>query len=50
MEICGTFMQNAERGIWRKFLGLSCDRRDRWSPYIHSLWNNLGDFMPWRCS
>jgi hypothetical protein len=26
-------MQNAGRGIWRKFSGLSRERRDGWSPY-----------------
>jgi hypothetical protein len=27
-------MQNAERGILRKFSGLSRERRDGWSPYL----------------
>jgi hypothetical protein len=33
-ENCGTeFMQNVEHGMWRKFSGLSRERRDGWSPY-----------------
>jgi hypothetical protein len=30
-EICGTF--HAKCGTWRKFSGLSRERRDGWSPY-----------------
>jgi hypothetical protein len=31
-EIWGHLIQTAGRGIWRKFSGLSRERRDRWSP------------------
>jgi hypothetical protein len=40
-------MQNAGRGIWRKFSGLSRERRDGWSPYeyiIHES-NNMSDYV-----
>jgi hypothetical protein len=30
-------MQNAGRGIWRKFSGLSRERRDGWSPYFQHM-------------
>jgi hypothetical protein len=32
-KFAGHFMQNAGRGIWRKFSGLSRERRDGLSPY-----------------
>jgi hypothetical protein len=31
-KFVGHFMQNAGRGIWRKFSGLSREGRDGWSP------------------
>jgi hypothetical protein len=33
-KFAGHYMQNAGRGIWRKFSGLSRERRDGWSPYF----------------
>jgi hypothetical protein len=33
-EICWTVHAKYGRGIWRKFSGLSRERRDGWSPYV----------------